>query len=700
MKKHQYIAMASIVCLAIGTSCDNADKIEYPVSKKVDSVHTYFGQQVEDPYGWLEDDYSEETMAWVDAQNKVTQDYLGQLPSLGHLKQEMGKIWRYESYGLPSVKDGNVYYTYTDGDMNQPVLKKKTEDGSSEVILDPNTLSEDGTAAVSNYSFSHDNKYLGFSIAESGSDWNTLKVMDLATGEILDDKVEWAKFTGISWGVDGFYYSAYDAPKKGEEYSAANEYHQVFFHKIGTPQSDDVLIWRDDEHPNRNHYAATSKDGEWIILFASEGTSGNNVRISNDGTTWTRLVTNFEDDYSFLGKRGDWLYFTTNNKAPNQRVVAWNTQDFSQKEVLAEKEFVLKSAALSKNKMVLVYLEDVISHVYTCDIADNSQAEEVKLPGIGTVNGVKTSSSSDEVYLYFENFYTPKEVFYFLAGSDKEVSSVFETNPTVNSADYETIAMKYPSKDGTMIPLFITRKKGTPQDASTPCFLYGYGGFNISIAPHFKSDRIPFLNDGGIYVVANIRGGSEYGEEWHQQGIKMNKQNVFDDFIAAAEYLQNEGWTSKEKLAIHGRSNGGLLAGALLTQRQDLFQVAIPKVGVLDMLRYHKFTIGWAWASDYGRSDDSEEMFNYLRGYSPLHNVIPTEYPATLLVTGDHDDRVVPAHTFKFAAELQSKQQGSNPILLRVDKNAGHGAGKPVSKQIDEFADQWAFVYHHLGMDE
>ena len=686
------------VALAI-VGCESPSEFRYPEARTADSVAVYFGDTVADPYGWMEDDYAEATVNWVTAQNELTRNYLDTLAALPYLKEKMAAVWRTERYGLPQKVQGRKYFTYNDGAMNQPVLKQLSGEKST-LVLDPNKLSDDGTAAVSQYSFSKDGKYLAYSVSESGSDWRSIRVMDLGSGEMLDDHVNWVKFSGISWQGNGFYYSAYEAPEAGEEYTASNEYHQVFYHQLGTPQKDDRVVWRDDSHPRRNHYAATSHDEKWVVLMASEGTSGNNVRVTDDGVAFSRVVTTFEDDYSFIGSQGNILYFLTNAGAPNKKVVAYDAQNGGEfKDIIAERPVPLQSAVMSEQFFVLEYMEDVVSRLYTVPIADPAAApQSIALPGLGTVGGIRTDRKSNEVFVSFENYYTPSQVYRFEAGTDASVAPFFEIESAVDPDRYETLYMTYRSKDSTEIPLFITRKKGVAKSPQTPCFLYGYGGFNIAIQPHFKADRIPFLDDGGIYVVANIRGGSEYGEEWHQQGIKLHKQNVFDDFIAAAEFLQQEGWTSKEKLAVHGRSNGGLLIGAMLTQRPDLFQVAIPKVGVLDMLRYHRFTIGWAWASDYGRSDEFPEMYEYLKGYSPLHNVEKTNYPPTLLVTGDHDDRVVPAHTFKFAATLQAHQQGDAPILMRVDTDAGHGAGKPVSKQIEEFADQWAFVYWHLGV--
>ena len=671
--------------------------MEYPKSKKVDSTHSYFGEVIKDPYAWLEDDYSEETMAWVDEQNKVTRAYLDQLPALEKLKKDLPKYWDFERYGLPKRTKAGLVYSYNDGKMNQSILK--LIDGESEkTLLDPNKFSKDGTASLSSWSISNDGKYLAFGMSKSGSDWVDIKVLDISTGMLLNDEVSWVKFSGIEWDNDGFYYSAFPAPKDGNEYSAKNEFHKVYYHKLGS--NKETLIYEDVVNAQRTFSSELDDSKEYLFVYGAESTSGNNIHFKKKGDKdFTAIVEGFKDDYSYVGNYNKGFLFRTNYNAPGNQII-WidpkNPAKENWKTVVAERDAPLQGSVLYGNKIVLNYLEDVVNKLYSFDIV-TGELVEMKTPGLGNIAGLRMDKNDSSIFISFEGYVVPNSIYKY-SNLTAEPVAFKEVNLPFNPDNYEVTQHFYTSKDGTQIPIFLTHKKGLGKSPETPCFLYAYGGFNISIQPHFKPDRMAFLEDGGIYAVANIRGGSEYGEAWHQAGIKLNKQNVFDDFIAAAEWLQKEGYTSKEKMAVHGRSNGGLLIGAVLTQRPDLFAVALPKVGVLDMLKYHEFTIGWAWAGDYGRSDESREMYKYLRAYSPVHNVAQKEYPATMVITGDHDDRVVPAHSFKFAAALQANQTGPMPTLLRVDKNAGHGAGKPVEKQVEEFADQWAFVYHHLGM--
>lgn len=671
-------------------------ELNYPETKTCDTTHVYFGDTVKDPYAWLEDDFSEETIAWTQKQNQLTREYLDTIPAHKVITDRLTELWASATYSTPFYAGGSYYYTYNDGKMNQPVLKKFVDGKNDTTIFNPSTWDSSGLSSANNYSFSKSGEYVAIAIAKSGSDWNTIYVFD-ANGKQMPDSINWVKFSGISWTKDGFLYSRYPAPQQGTEYSQKNTLHQVYFHKIGTNQRLDQLVWQDTENPQRTHGAMSVNEGEYILLTASESTSGNNLKLKKGLTgEWKVLVSGFDKDYNYLGKHDNDLLFMTNDKANNNKIVAYDVVKNTWKTVVKEGKNPLQSAALGKDYMLVKYMDTVISKMYRIQLSDWSTTE-LPLDKKGTVSSISSSEKNNQFYFNFENYYTPATVFAY-APEQNEVKPFFENSIIFDVNAFETIQTSYTSKDGTVIPLFITRKKGTVKSASTPCFLYAYGGFNIAITPQFKIDRIPFLEAGGIYCVANIRGGSEFGETWHEQGTKMNKQNVFDDFIAAAEFLQTEGWTSKDKLAVHGRSNGGLLAGAILTQRPDLMKVALPKVGVLDMLRYQNFTIGWAWAGDYGRSDDSEKMYNYLKAYSPLHNIKDENYPATMVVTGDHDDRVVPAHSFKFAAELQKHQQSTAPVLLRVESGGGHGAGKPVNLQVREFADQWAFVYHHLGV--
>tara|TARA_R110001592_G_scaffold237306_8_gene496264 strand:- start:15274 stop:17370 length:2097 start_codon:yes stop_codon:yes gene_type:complete len=690
------LASATLGLLMSCNESNTSNAINYPNTKKCDTTHVYFGDTLADPYAWLEDDFSEETIEWTKVQNSLTRNYLDTLSSHKTITNRLSELWASSTFSAPFYAGGNYYYTFNDGSMNQPVLKKFIDGYNDPTIFNPSIWDPSGLSSANNYSFSKSGKYLAIAIAKSGSDWNSIYLFD-DEGKQLEDSVKWVKFSGISWTKKGFLYSRYPAPKEGSEFSQKNTFHQVYHHQVGTSQQDDELIWEDKENPQRTHGSKSINQGEFYLLSASESTSGNNLKLKKGKNgNWKTLVSTFDKDYNYVGKHKNLLYFVTNSDADNNKIVAYNVKNNLWEDVVKEKKQPLQSVALGKDFMIVKYLDSVISKLYKIQL-DDMAVTPIKLKSKGTVSSISSSESTNQFYFKFENYYTPTTVFSYDAETNA-TEVFFKSSLPYKSEDFETIQTSYKSKDGTTIPLFITRKKGLVKSDDTPCFLYAYGGFNISIAPHFKIDRIPFLEAGGIYCVANIRGGSEFGEPWHEAGTKLKKQNVFDDFIGAAEFLIKEGWTSSNKLAIHGRSNGGLLAGAVLTQRPDLMKVALPKVGVLDMLRYQNFTIGWAWAGDYGRSDDSKEMYSYLKGYSPLHNVKEIDYPATMIITGDHDDRVVPAHSFKFAAELQAKQQGSAPILLRVESGGGHGAGKPINLQIREFADQWAFVYHHLGM--
>lgn len=698
MKKAPILILATATLMACNMPNKKAE-LKYPDTKKCDSSNVYFGETVKDPYAWLEDDFSEETMAWVKKQNDLTRSYLDKLPAQEKLQNRLKELWSEKNYSLPIIRKKYIYYRYTDGKSNQPKFIRQDNEGNEIVLFDPIKYDPSGLSSANAYSVSKDEKHVAISISYKGSDWNKIIVID-EEGELLSDEVDWVKFSGISWAGEGFYYSRYPEQEKGAEYSNANLYHTVYYHKLGTGQRQDQLIFEDKENPNRTHGLSSIKDGKILLLTASEGTSGNNLSIKRaKDKEFKSLVDNFDNDYYYIGEHNnaETLYFMTNDGAPNKKIMALDVNTLEWSTMLEESKHALKSAAVSKDFLSLVYMKDVVNQLVSYNI-EAKTTKEIPLVSTGSISGLSSTEESNVIYFGFENFHTPRHIFEY--NLNKGVSKalhqlVFEFKPS----DFETIQQFYTSKDGTEIPIFITRKKGLEKSPETPCFLYAYGGFNIPIEPHFKKDRIPFLEDGGIYVVANIRGGSEYGEKWHQQGIKMNKQNVFDDYIAAAEYLKKEGWTKTEKLALHGRSNGGLLIGAVMTQKPNLAQVALPKVGVLDMLKYQNFTIGWAWASDYGRSDDSKEMYDYLKAYSPLHNVRNENYMSTMVITGDHDDRVVPAHSFKFAATLQEKNTSNNPMLLRVESGGGHGAGKPINLQVQEFADQWSFVYEHLGME-
>jgi len=690
--------------LLVMTACNTQPKLNYPHTAREDVTDTYFGTEVAEPYRWLENDTSAATGQWVIAQNELTYSYLDNIKFRPGLKERLTKIYDYPKYGSPFKKNDKYYFFKNDGLQNQSVLYSQASlDAEPEVLLDPNKLSDDGTVALSQIAFSNNGKYLAYSIARSGSDWNEIYIMDIATKTLLKDVIKWVKFSGIAWQADGFYYSAYDAPVAGKEFSNKNEYHKIYFHKVGEAQTADKLIFENKKFPLRNCGAAVTDDEKYLVISETESTSGNSLHIKDLSKPNAPLVTleaGFENDYGVVDHVNGKLYVLTNWKASNQQLMEVDPAKPARenwKTILPETENVLEGVSILGGKIVAEYLQDASNHVYTYDFTGKKLAE-VELPAIGTVGGFSGDKDDNEAFYTFTSFTFPPTIYRYDAAQNK--SEVFrKTEVNFNTEDYVSEQQFYTSKDGTKVPMFITYKKGMKKDGKNPLMLYGYGGFNISLNPSFSVARIPFLEQGGIYVVANIRGGGEYGEKWHKAGTKMQKQNVFDDFIGAAEYLIAQKYTSPEKLAINGGSNGGLLIGACMTQRPELFAVAIPEVGVLDMLRYQKFTIGWAWATDYGTSEESKEMFEYLKAYSPLHNVKEgVKYPATMVMTGDHDDRVVPAHSFKFAATLQHANTGNYPSLIRIDTKAGHGAGKPIAKVIDAQADMWAFVMYNLGM--
>ena len=689
--------------MTINSCCNDQDEIKYPVTKKVDQVDEYFGTSVADPYRWLEDDNSEETAEWVIAENAVTDAYLSEIPFREKIIDRLTELWNYPRYRTPEKKGEYYYFRKNDGLQDQDVLYvMKGEDGEPEVLLDPNTLSEDGTVALSSWNLSKDGKYLGYLIARAGSDWQEIHVMDIEKRETLSDHIQWVKFSGVSWKGDGFFYSSYDPPAEGEELSDVNEYHKVYYHKLGSSQDEDILIYENPDFPRRNFYVGTTEDERFLLMHEIESTSGNALWIkdlSKKRSEFIKLAEGFEYDYGVIGNIDDKLLIQTNEGAPKGMVYMVNIEDLSADRVtiIPEKEEVLQSAAILGGRLVTAYMKDASSKAYINTLA-GEQIAELKLPGIGSIGGSSGKADDNIVFYTFTSFTFPATVFKLDIRENK--SEVFFKSALDFDADkYETKQLFYTSKDGTKIPMFIVHKKGIELNGNNPTVLYGYGGFNISITPSFRTSNLVLLENGGIYAVANIRGGGEYGEEWHDAGTLMQKQNVFDDFIAAGEFLIAEGYTSKDKLAIIGGSNGGLLVGACMLQRPELFRVALSHVGVLDMLRYHKFTIGWAWATDYGTSEDDSAMFNYLLGYSPLHNIESgVDYPATMVFTADHDDRVVPAHSFKFIATLQEKNTGPNPVLIRIESKAGHGAGTPVSKVIEQVADQWAFMFYNMDV--
>lgn len=689
-------------------------KYFYPSTKRTDHTDEYHGVKVADPYFWLEDENSAETKQWVVDQNNITFDYLQNIPFRDKVKERLTKIWSFASMSAPFIFKDKVFFYRNNGKQNHSVLLMKgVKTKEPATLLDPNTFSEDGTTSLGQAAISPDAKYVAYAISNAGSDWVEIKVKEISTGKILDDHIKWVKFSGISWKGNGFFYSAYDAPKDGKDYSAKNEFHKIYYHSIGTLQEKDVLIYEDKEHAQRNFGVSVTEDQKYILLSGSEGTSGNSLQLADiskwkPGKTilWKSMAENFEHDYHLAGVIPKGLLFITNNGAPNKRLILVDPKNHADDNwitLIPEEKSVLESITLSNNKMIAKYLENVSGKLKIFSL-DGKYEKDMELPGIGMVGGVQSSLKDSIMYYSFVSYTFPSRIMKVNMKTGKS-SVYFQPEIDFDSDNYETKQVFYTSKDGTKIPMFITHKKGLKIDGKNPTFLFGYGGFNISYVPEFRVDRAVFLENGGIYCVANLRGGGEFGEAWHKAGTQLQKQNVFDDFIAAAEYLIKEGYTDSGHLAVHGRSNGGLLAGAVLTQRPELFKVVIPQVGVLDMLKFHKFTIGWAWTGDYGSSDDKEQ-FEYLRKYSPVHNVKPQCYPATLVITGDHDDRVVPAHSFKFISELQFQSTYCNdgfrneaPLMIRIDTNGGHGSGKPLAMQIEEYSDMWSFVMYNLGME-
>ena len=679
-----------------------SQKPNYPSTARCDTVDEYFGTQVPDPYRWLEDDTSEATAAWVAAENAVTNEYLNRLPRRRQLLDRLREVSNYEKTGIPSEHHGKWYFYKNDGLQNQAVLYVMDElGGEPRVFLDPNTLSSDGTVALQSVTFSHNGKYAAYSISRSGSDWQEIYVLDAATGKPLSDHIRWVKFYGAAWQGDGFYYSSYD-PVEGNELSAVNECHKIYYHRIGTPQSEDQLFYMNPAYPKRFYGVEVNEEETIMLLYESGAGAGNNLFVRdlrNPSSQFMQMTTDMDYQYGFIDNIGDTLFIQTNHGANRGKVVAallrspgidhWQT-------VIPEQEGVVEAAQIINNRLLVTCTRDASTHAFLYTL-DGKMLREITLPSVGSA-GFNGKKNRPECFYSFSSFTVPGSIYRY--DMDSGESTLYKAPKVAfRSSDFVSEQVFFTSKDGTRVPMFITYKKGLKRNGKNPTLLYGYGGFNIGLTPSFSAMRLPFLEKGGIYAMVNLRGGNEYGEEWHLAGTKMQKQNVFDDFIAATEWLIAQGYTNSGKVAIQGGSNGGLLVGACMTQRPDLFAVAIPQVGVMDMLRYHKFTIGWNWASDYGTSDDSREMFEYLLGYSPLHNLRPsTSYPATLVTTADHDDRVVPAHSFKFASTLQACQAGSAPVLIRIDTKAGHGGGKPLTKVLEEQADIYSFIMHHLGM--
>lgn len=679
-------------------------QLNYPPTAKDGTVDDYFGTKVEDPYRWLEDDRSEATAKWVEAQNKVTNEYFGRIKFRSKLLKRMREVANYEKIGTPFKRNGRYYIYRNDGLQNQAVLYTMDKpDGEQRVFLDPNKLSDDGTVALKGVYFSHNGKYAAYAISRSGSDWQEFYVIDMATGKPLDDHIVWAKFSDAAWRGDGFYYSAYDAPlDKGTEFSGMNECHKIYYHKIGTPQSEDVLFYQNPTHPKRFYYMSVNEEETMAYLYESGEGAGNNLYVRNlkqPDSQFIQMTSDMNYHYYPIENLENQIIIMTDQGAPRGRLMSASLAAPGighWLEMVPESEDVLESAEVIGGRLILTYMKDAASHAYVHDLY-GKRLHEVTLPMTGSV-GFSGDKDDKECFYSFSSYTMPSTIYKYDIEADR--STVYATPKTAfDPSKLVSEQVFYTSKDGTRVPMTLLYKKGMKRNGKNPVYLYGYGGFNISLTPSFSTMRIPFIESGGIVAVVNLRGGGEYGEEWHKAGTKLQKQNVFDDFIAAAEHLIASKYTDNKHIAIVGGSNGGLLVGACMTQRPDLFKVAVPQVGVMDMLRYHKFTIGWNWASDYGTSEDSKEMFDCLHAYSPLHALKPgTAYPATLVTTADHDDRVVPAHSFKFAARLQECQAGTAPTIIRIDTKAGHGGGKPMAKILEEQADIYSFIMYNMGM--
>jgi prolyl oligopeptidase len=695
--------MILLTAFALTTPLLPQEKLNYPETRKDNVTDDYFGTMVADPYRWLEDDNSEETKEWVKKQNEVTFNFLEKIPYRNAIKKRYAELFNFPKYSAPFRAGENYFFFKNDGLQNQSVLYvQKGLEGAPELFLDPNKLSSDGTVSLSTYSLSKDGKYFAYGTASGGSDWNEFHVIEVASKKKLPDHLNWIKFSGISWHKNGFYYSRYPSPKQGEELSSKNEHHKIYYHKLGTSQEQDVIVWETPEHPNRLAFASSTEDERFLAISVSEGSIGNALHIkdlADPNSNIIPIIPSFENNNSLIEHIDGKLLVMTDVNAPRNQLVLIDPSNPSEgnwKNILPEKEKVLQWAKVVGGKLFAGYMEHASTHVYSYNL-DGSGEKEIKLPALGTVGGISGKKEDNIAFYTFTSFTYPGIIYKYDVASGtstvfREVEIKFDLN------NYETKQVFYKSKDGTEVPMFIVHKKDIKLDGNNPAYLYAYGGFNVSYTPSFSTSRLLLLENGGVFVLANIRGGGEYGEDWHKAGMLDKKQNVFDDFIAAAEYLISEKYTRPEKLAIAGGSNGGLLVGTVINQRPDLFKVALPAVGVMDMLRFHKFTIGWAWVQEYGSSED-ENQFKNLYAYSPMHNIREgVDYPATLVTTADHDDRVVPAHSFKYIATLQEKHTGNNPVLIRIETKAGHGAGKPTSKIIEEQADLWSFVFYNLGV--
>lgn len=676
--------------------------VSYPVTDTDQTIEDYHGTTVADPYRWLEQDTAARVEAWVKKENETTNEYLSKIPFREDIRKRYSDLFNYTKVSSPR-KVGDYYFYYkNDGLQNQAVIYfQKGHEGKPEVFIDPNTLSDKGTASISLLGASQDDKYIAYARQDAGSDWQEIHVREVSTNRELDDVIKWVKFSGASWDEAGFYYSRYPMPEPGMELSNANKYHSVYYHKVGTPQTQDRKIFEDLSQPLMNHNAGVTEDGRYLILYASAGTSGFETRyrlVKDIQAPFKILFKGYDNESTVITNIGDKFLASTNVHAPNIKIVEIdpkNPDEAQWKTIIPESKHLLSNVSTGGKKLFTAYLENASSKVYQYDY-DGTQKVEIPLPGLGSISGLDGKENDQTLFYFFTSFTDPGSIYEYDIVAQKS-NTFFQTELKFDPMDYVQKQVWYKSKDGTSVPMFIVHKKGIAMDGNNPCYLYAYGGFNISLTPTFSASRLILLENGGIYAMPNLRGGGEFGEDWHKAGMLEKKQNVFDDFIAAAEFLIKEKYTSKEKLAISGGSNGGLLVGACMTQRPDLFAVAFPAVGVMDMLRYHKFTIGHAWAVEYGSSDHPEQ-FKYLSKYSPLHNLKPnTLYPSTMITTADHDDRVVPAHSFKFAATLQKNHIGDNPVLIRIETDAGHGAGKPTSKIIDEQTDIWSFFFYNTN---
>ena len=703
--KNQFLAFVCIILISMACQSNKKSKITYPNTPKANTIDTYFGQNVPDPYRWLEDDQSAQTKEWVISENKVTNQYLNQIPFREHINDRLTKLWNFTRMGTPFKEGGNYFYSKNDGLQNQNVIYiQHTLADTAKVILDPNSLSGKGTVALSTISVSPSGKYLGYGIASAGSDWNEFFVKDIRTGVLLTDHIQWIKFSNMAWFGDGFFYSRFPKPNTGDQLKGENINNKVYYHRIGTNQESDQLVYEDNQNPNLNYSPTVSSNEKWLIITVTESTSGNAIYIKNLEKTnnpVVKLINSFDSDFEFVDCFNSKLLFHTNFQAPNYKLIAFNTQSLSENlgaDLIPQNESdVLLSVTIAGEKLFGNYQKDAHSIIKGFD-STGHYLYNINLPTLGTVSEFNGKINENEVFYNFSSYTYPSVIYKY--NTDTNQSDIFyQTNIDFDVNSYETNQVFFTSKDGTKVPMFLVHKKGLNLDSSNPVWLYGYGGFNISLKPAFDIRRLIWLENGGIYAVVNLRGGGEYGENWHLSGTKMLKQNVFDDFISAANYLVSNNYTQKGKIVAQGGSNGGLLIGAVVNQAPDLFGAAFPQVGVMDMLRYHKFTIGRFWATDYGTSEESEDMFKYLFKYSPIHNINESiNYPPILVTTADHDDRVVPAHSFKYIATLQEKNQGNNPTLIRIETDAGHGAGKPTSKTIDEWTDIYSFAFYNLNI--